>query len=43
MQPIFDLISRMREEVGKAKLTPPPPPEGKAVAAEESAPAEAAE
>ena len=27
MQPIFDLISRMREEVGKAKLTPPPPPD----------------
>jgi polyribonucleotide nucleotidyltransferase len=27
MQPIFDLISRMREEVGKAKATPPPPPD----------------
>jgi polyribonucleotide nucleotidyltransferase len=27
MQPIFDLLSRMREEVGKAKLPPPPPPD----------------
>jgi polyribonucleotide nucleotidyltransferase len=27
MQPIFDLISRMREDVGKAKLAPPPLPD----------------